>query len=209
MWHRCLFLILLSTVMTACTIPRQQRNCDEIAVAGLRRMFQKETSTDEIVTWASNTFHLPGQSIGVEPVNGQITWATQGAQYSATMDAKSLKGVNIRFLQRPPTAAEVVACIGTPEQYWAQLKRDVESFQMSLDLLQPSQGIVASGAKFYSGIPQKPPVIDETFPISTLNLVKPGALQQIFTLRDPYKPWPGTWKNVEIEVDQTLSFPTR
>lgn len=112
----------------------------------------------------------------------------------------------------------MVACLGIPTLYYARYNWDLGKYALHLYLLFPDQGILASGAKYFYPKPKYVPSIEGDFPIRHLGLGPSGSAEQILhriyiensvnitpSIPD-YKPWPGNWQDIVIEIDPSIHW---
>jgi hypothetical protein len=215
--------LLLILVLAGC-IPmlQPQRDCDEVSAVQLRGLFAGQYSVDQFRAWAARTYGISAEEVQVEPASKEkddwsIHWAMAGATYAAGLRGSKVLGAGVTYGSNPPSADRVLSCLGAPGEYRAAFDKMVEASQLSLDLLFPAQGILASGARFAAFNQRQPPPLNENFAVSSFVVVPPGSAEQV--LRQVYgglsndqyekvvrefKPWPGDWENLQIQIDPAI-----
>lgn len=146
-----------------------------------------------------------------------LEWSFQGDRFSALFRNNRLTQIQVRWIDRQPTLAEVVGCVGYPEQYHAIYKQfEVRELDVSLWYLE--RGLVVGGYSFHSSQLQLPEVSSD-YKMTSFTIVSPGTPEQmtmdVYTDGDSpgvqayalrlLKPWPGSLK--EIRVDSCLATP--
>jgi len=186
-------------------------DCEVIKAAALRAQFNQEASLDQFKEWVANTYHVSSNAIRVIPsVDDRdywtIYWEVAGQTYEITLDDGRVdQGARMLFNRNVP-AAQVISCLGTPTQYYARYSWDLGQYALHLMLLYPDQGILATGARYFYPKPNQIPTIEDTFGISWLTFGPPGWTEQLQQSAlnpdgEPYRPWPGNWQDIVIEID--------
>lgn len=203
----CLGVVVL---LTGCVFPSQP-DCEVIQTSALRAQFNQETSLNQFTAWVANTYHVSSKAIRVIPSvdDGNrwiVHWEVAGRTYEIFLDDGRMGAWAGVSFDREVPAAQVISCLGTPAQYYARYNWDLGKYALHLTLLYPDQGILATGARYYSPKPTQVPTIENTFGIYRLTFGSPGwteGLQQSAANPngEPYKPWPDDWQAIAIDVD--------
>jgi hypothetical protein len=219
-----LFLILM---LAGCTVsPLERPNCNEIV--NLRAQIGKAISPDSFREWVSQTYHIPLETITVDVLENRqrhvvhwnevsrvwsiVKWEeVVQVWYSATIEGLVVDDIRVAGGSVP--ASKVLACLGEPARYRARYERIVEGNQLSFDLLFPDQGILADGARFFRSDLRQPPPISDAFPLTGFIFTRPGTVEQIlhdiylssfYQMLREYKPWPGKWEDIMVEIDPSI-----
>jgi hypothetical protein len=213
----CLFFALL---LTACNLlTTSQPNCDQIAGLTLRGFLFKEINPEQLQSSIAEKFNLRNEMISAQPVGADwlLDWNKGGVFYSMSTEGKVTSRAYVVYEQGAPSADQLIQCLGTPSRYWAYYTRSVPGHELDLYLLFPNQGILGEGAKYgdYNAI--QPPPLDGNILLGSLSYVKPGSDEEVLrrvlspqlvdvekAVREDFKPWPGAWKDIVIEIDPTL-----
>jgi len=200
-------------LLAGCIFPGQP-DCETINASALRAQFNQESSLDQFKEWVSHTYHVSPKTIRVIPSIDDkdywtIYWEVAGRTYEVTLDDGRVgAGAGISF-DRDIPAAQIILCLGTPAQYYARYNWDLGQYALHLTLLYPDQGILATGARYFYPKPEQIPTIESTFGIYRLTFGPPGWTEQLRQSAlnpsgEPYKPWPGDWKNIVIDIDPNV-----
>ena len=219
MQRRVYLMLMLVLLLVVCAYGKPRKpgpGCEEIAT--LRAQIGSELSPDSFREWVAQTYRLPLESITVETrADGQhhvIRWGKHDVSYTASLERLVL--VHIGYSLAWTSADRVIACLGEPEWYSAQYKWAIPGHALHCALLFPDQGILAHDAKFLRSRPMQPPPINGHFPISGFVFKQPGSAEQILyqihghnsahyeEVLQEYKPWPGEWEDIVIEIDPNL-----
>ena len=215
--QRLVYLMLILLLAGCAYVRPGKPSCEEITT--LRAQIGRELSPELFRAWVAQTYRLPLESITVETrADGQeyaIHWKKHGVWYSASLERRVLVDVR-RHGPKAISADRVIACLGEPEWYSAQYKWAIPGHALHCALLFPDQGILAHDAKFLRSRPMQPPPINGHFPISGFVFKQPGSAEQILyqihghnsahyeEVLQEYKPWPGEWEDIVIEIDPSL-----
>lgn len=210
MMARLLLCVGMAVLLVGCSFSGHP-DCEVIQASALRAQFNQETSLDHFRDWVSNTYHVSPKTIRVIPsIDNRdywtIYWEVAGQTYDITLDNGRVdRGAGISFNRGVP-ASHIVSCLGPPAQYYAGYHWDLGKYVLHLTLLYPDQGILATGARYFYPKPDRIPTIESTFGIYRLTFGPPGWTDQLQqSVLNPsgelYKPWPGNWKDIQIEID--------
>ena len=220
MQRRVYLMLMLVLLLVVCAYGKPRKpgpGCEEIAT--LRAQIGSELSPDSFREWVAQTYRLPLESITMETrADGQhhvIRWGKHDVSYTASLERLVL--VHIGYSLARTSADRVIACLGEPEWYSAQYKWDIPGNQLGLDLIFPEQGVLVHGWRFFRSRPKQPPAIDGHFPILSFIFEQPTSAEQILyeiyggkpsglyeQVLQEYKPWPGEWEEIVIEIDPSL-----
>jgi len=217
-----LFLVLL---LAACTSVKQRScSCNEISAAALRSVLLKETTIEQLLAWIAQEYHVLPQNVRSDVDQRRafqiLVWDANDVSYTIHMRGSVPTGAIIWYNSRPPSASQVIDCLGAPEQYGASYKRDVEATKFELELLFPKSNIRASGWKFFYGqfryTRLQPPAIDGTFPIYRLSVGELISAEEMLgqaphpdqaeSESRQFKPWPGKWEDIVVEIDPNIHW---
>ncbi len=211
--------LALVVLVAACTqVGQEQPNCEHLTATALRERISKEISPEQFRAWISATYRVPEENIQVDATRtGKsriFNWKAGGIWYTAVIEGSALTDVELLYERQRPSADQVIACLGAPEQYRASYGWDIPGNNLHLDLLFPGQGILAFGAQFQSLRPKEPPPITGRFRISDMRIVRTGSVDEVLRqiyggssaelyekMQREYKSWPDDWKAIEIEID--------
>lgn len=220
-----LVLFVVALALVACELPRAPMTmkvcrCDRLPyLFPLRTEMLKESSGDQFLSWISVTYGLPTGSIRVTDISEKekiFEWEKGGIRYRTTMRESALVTVWAEYEAEPiPSAECVVTCLGAPEQYAAYFTRDVPGRSLQLEMIFPAQGVLVQGAAFYGLSQEQPPPITGTFPISFFRMEAAetaedilhkvyGDLDLYVQMVEQFKPWPGSWQDIEITIDPSF-----
>lgn len=223
---RRLALLILVLLLGSCTyltyLGQKELSCEEIAT--LRAQVGKEFSLESLRRWIHETYQVPLESIWVATTpDGQthiVHWGDANrTYYYASLHQPELVVDDITFGGVRGSAGSLIACLGEPALYEAWYKFDPPAYanHLHITLLFPEQGVLASGARFFRSRPKEPPPINDDFPIEFIRFIRPGTAEQVLNnlyghlptnlyeqaLRN-YKPWPGNWQDIVIEIDPSI-----
>lgn len=213
-----LVLLVLALSLTACSAVVPKRlDCDQITDPVLRAQIGKQFALENFTTWVSEAYRVSRESIQIVAAGTgeeiSLYWKVDDLEYTAVINASGLDSAALRYDQlSAPTAAEVIACLGKPEQYSARYGLISEGGpQLNLDLLFPAQGVFAWGLRYFGMNTKQPPAITADFPINSLVFKQPSSVDKLARflcwdatsdvcqqIVNSYKPWPGHWEAIEI-----------
>lgn len=214
----CVYLLLVF-LLAACT-PVKQYSCDQISAAALRSILLKETSIEQLLAWIAQAYHVPPQNVRIDADQRQafqiLVWEADSISYTIHMRGSVPTGAMIWYNSGPPSASQLIDCLGAPGRYRASYKRDVEATKLELEMLFPELSIQARGWKFFyfHWFRQQTPAIDGTFPVYQLSVGKLISVEEMFgqaprsdqaeSELHQFKPWPEKWEDIVIESDPSL-----
>jgi hypothetical protein len=166
-----------------------------------------------VETYELETFHgIEWFDVPESPSQKTIyAWTSSGYDYSATLIEDQLMEVRVGIDSDAKRDGipfhELVACLGEPHFYNASYDIELrnKSALLGFDVLYPSKGILAGTYRYYKSIPHKPPSIDDTYPVDTILIGRPGepleVLERFIPNATAYfdlRPWNG-WEDIRIE----------
>lgn len=219
---RALTCLVIAVLLASCTYLAQP-DCDVIRASALRAQLKQESSIEQFKTWIMHTYGVASDSIFAARSRDReywdVQWQVAGRRYDLALSNGRLDDrAGMSFERRKPSANQVIVCLGAPTLYYARYNWDLGQYALSLTLLFPDQGILASGAKYFYPKPEQTPVIKGDFPISHLTFVLPGSAEQVLqeiyiegsVSMEPsipeYQPWPGNWQDIVIETDPNIHW---
>lgn len=217
---RYLACFLVSLLLAGCVPAHKPLSCDELT--NLRAQVGKQFTLESLRTWILDTYHVPQETILEEVVPGRaqgylVLWGERDRTYTVILDQSLVKDVTFTGPQAP--VEDVVRCFGLPGLYGAVYKPDTPGAQLGLDLVLPDSGLLTTGARFYrfGSIPSQPPAIPDDFPLTLFRFVTSGTTEDVLHSlfgelpssdyehkKKAYRPWPGDWKDLVIEIDPTI-----
>jgi hypothetical protein len=210
-------LILILPLCACVSAGSQIRLCEEITA--LQSQMGTEINREQFLTWITETFQISRDSIEVTTWHDDLvfSWQAGGVMYSAETDGAVLADVAIYYKNWRPEAAQFKKCLGDPSLYKASYQLGANpGNQLSAQFLYPLDGILISGARFLRFRPVTPPAIRGDFPMSALRLTRPGSSEDVLSqiyggnsglyeeMLTQYKPWPGGWDEITIDIDTSL-----
>jgi len=211
-------LILISSLSACVSVGSQIRlNCEELTA--LQSQMATDIKREQFLTWIAETFQIAQDSIEVTTWHDDLifSWQAGGVMYSAETNGTVLVDMAIYYRNWRPEAAQFKECLGDPSLYNASYQLGTNpSNQLSASFLYPSEGILISGARFLWLRPETPPGITGDLPISALRLTRPGSSEDVLfriyggspglyeEMLTQYKPWPGSWDEITIDIDTSL-----
>lgn len=210
MMARLMLYLATVVLLVGCSLSGPP-NCEVIQASALRAQLNQETSLDHFKDWVSHTYHVSPKTIRAIPSIDDrdfwtVYWEVAGHTYRTTLDDGRVgRGATVSFNRGVP-ASHIISCLGMPVQYYARYNWDLGKYALHLTLLYPDQGILATGARYFYPKPDQIPTIESAFGIYLLTYGPPGWTEQLQqSASNPsgelYKPWPGNWKDIQIEID--------
>ena len=208
------WLLLGLTLLTSCAHARQSMSCDEIA--NLRAQIGKTFTREALRTWILSNYSSDANKRMLEDEVGDgesviFQWGDlDGTYYLVVLKGNTLAEFEWSGIEA--TAGEVIACLGEPDRYAYYPVSGVSISFASLDLLFPTAGVYASGARTLPVRPDRYPQVDAAFPIDELSFTQPvssgetflqtwvatipGGQPQLWLNR--FRPWPANWEDIII-----------
>ena len=210
----CLVLVL---ALVGCYVGDGRICCDDIATLLVK--IGKGYTPEAFREWVAQTYRLPLESVTVEARPDErlhvVRWQKRGVEYSAGLEQGILMDVGLASGR--VSADRVIACLGQPARYRAHYDWNIPGNHLSLDLIFPEQGVLVHGWRFFRSRPKRPAPIKSHFPIRSFFLTQPASVEQILyeiyggkpsglyeQMLQEYKPWPGAWEDIVIEIDPNL-----
>ncbi len=219
-------LVAACLLLLACTVglPRQAMTCDEIASNALRALNFEGLNPETMLQWIETNYGVDESAMARLDAVGypnhlSLAWEPQGNSYKYLIDFDENRLIAFHVWwqrRRAPTADEVISCLGVPELYRATYLAGSHQNILTLELWYLEQGIVVRHVNAERPGRNQPPPLDENILGSSMTVVQPGSVEEIAEKEVipisgnhslsvyPLKPWPGTWENIEVEVDPEL-----
>lgn len=172
-------------------------------------------SPDELVDKMSEAYQIPSAEISTaveSEASASFVWEKDGVRYRAgTEQGMLIAGWATDERLFLPSAQCVVTCWGTPDTYRGFFTLGVPGRALSFEMLFAQKGTLAEGVKYYGIDQESPPPISGRFPIRSYNVRAGGTptdvLRSVYysgldqELLEQYKPWPGDWDHIAIDID--------
>jgi hypothetical protein len=224
-----LLMLTACLLLPACSIglPRQAMTCDEIVEAPLRSLDFDELSRERMPQWIELTYGVGSSELRVSEydsidmrVTESIEWSATGKRYRADFVGQEFRQLNVRWMERQPSSREAVDCFGEPELYEAAYGPYADTYELAFYMWYPEQGIVVSNSIYNRFGRLFQPKLNANTPLRSISIVRPGPADQmiddVFGFVQPdaetkaswleqLRPWPGTWEDLEIDVDPAVS----
>lgn len=208
-----LLSLLIGIWLFGCVSSVPARTCAEFLAPDLHVLLAQPMSPEEIRTKIASLYNLPLDQ--VEASSGGFSWKKDGITGNLITEhpfgLKAPPSISIEYTEHPPTTQQVLDCLGTPDLYlyWYHAPpgtgyRPILDFDLYFVL----QGIRAHVAQL--GERNQPPRLDGTNPVVELYYAQPDSREKTMeqlTLLIPaerkakIKPWPGSWKDIVIDID--------
>jgi hypothetical protein len=185
-------------------------NCDGIRGTVFRPFFGRPLSEDDLEGLIRALPGLPVEDLvrrwDEEDRVFCIDWRQGQVAYTAGLHKGELTFVNIRFTgpraldAQPVTVAQVVECLGEPSQVqaWFDSYPHTGASGLHAALVFIQQRTIAFAMRYYSPVPETPPLLDGSLPISMI-----GVFGKLWTedqrVLAKSEPWPGDWASVRVE----------
>jgi|GEM_PF-6799595 len=215
MSRRVLVVLVLGVglLLAGCAPYRSLRTCEEIAAANLRALIEETTSLEQGAARVAETFHVPAEEVRVlrshdNPNDGDIEWRVAGVHYTIIVKSSSVLSARMTCESRPPSAGEVIQCLGAPDRYWAYYYPRFESPRRLAELhfFFPALGITCWGYKYGTG--DRPPQFHAGDAMEIFDFVLLGSSREVMDrllekvpeqAKEGTKPWPGDWREVKVQ----------
>lgn len=216
---RKLLLLLPVLLLTSCFFtPGKTRApfaCEHIA--SLQRQVGTDTSIEALRDSIQGESGLPLERIEARIADGSVvnadathyvTWTDQRKlTYRAYLHDRQV--IEVRVDNTEMSGGQLLACLGQPEQYYADSSWIEPGPVRDIYLFFPRQGIMAKGRQTFRGKVdlKQIPGVDDQFPFDDLTIVKPQSVEQIVAvgwgdygrvMLQKLRPWPGEWVKMEI-----------
>jgi hypothetical protein len=185
-------------------------NCDGIRGTVFRPFFGRPLSEDDLEGLIRALPGLPVEDLvrrwDEEDRVFCIDWRQGQVAYTAGIYQGELTFVNIRFTgphaldAEQVTAARVVECLGAPSQVqaWFDAYPYTGAGGLHAALVFIPQRAIAFAMRYYSPVPETPPPLDGSLPISMIGIF--GELwAEDHRVLAKSEPWPGDWASVHVE----------
>jgi hypothetical protein len=217
--RRYLYFLLALLLMNCNGIGSSQQTCDQIAGLTLRSFLFKQTTPEQLRSAIAQTYHLPAESVSAQSARGEwvFDWNQDGLFYTIETKGGIPSRASVVYEQRTPSADEVTKCLGAPSRYKAWYTRGVPGRELDIDILFANQGILATGAEFPNSNSNQPPPVGGNISLSGFAYVQPGSDEEVLrrvlnpelvnvdkAVQEDFKPWPGTWKDIVVQIDPDL-----
>lgn len=223
-----LVLCLISAwTLTSCiTLPptpsptNAQFSCQQLD-QGLWKEFRFGTdSPDEVRTTAATLWRMAPEQVSFAAHQDDtlsVIWEEGGDQYSAYFrEDRRLVKVNVYWDHVQPSLAQIIECLGFPDQYQAVYQQD-HLPKLSIHLWYVEKGIVIGGYSYHRQ--DQPPEVDSNYSMRSFIVVAPTEIAQmvpnVYTAGNQLgvqayalrllKPWPGSIE--AIHVDSCIDNP--
>lgn len=195
--------------------------CDEIVEAPLRSLNFDELSRERMPQWIEENYQIEDSAIArydsAEDSDAlTFGWQGQDKSYEAHFIDQDLRYVWSWWERHKPKGSEFVECFGAPDYYQAWVFAH-KRIWINVELWYLDEGLIVSTEKGYN--PQSgPPSVNDEMGMTMLTILRPnlGSIKEMvysYTTSDRLRtiveeslqPWPGTWENVEVDVDPAVS----
>jgi hypothetical protein len=215
--------LLAGLVLTGCAPIRSARTCEEISAARLRALIEECTSVDQAAARVTETYGIAAKDLHItrapdNPDHCDLDWTMNGAQYSMFFLSSGVLGARITYGSSPPTADQIMQCLGVPDWYTAFYGRFPDPLLWSptgstqLTFYYPALGVACWGSKLGHG--DQVPRLDGSVAIDIFDFEPLGPPDQVLEalvtqggsrasadwIWRAMKPWPGDWQDVEVQT---------
>lgn len=224
---RRMLLVAAIFVIAGCGVvpaPKaSMRACEEITALELRSLLSEAVSPESMRARMSETFGVEIEKVEYNlHDDGSAFLNVKRDQTAYTMRMQGSQPVEaaVTFFSRMPTVDKVLECLdaGAPEVYRAYYAYGpgAMNHMLSVHLFIPHSGIEVYASTY--GREKTPPALDGSLPVSfvvfvlpatdthatMLKLLKQMGLEYGAQLERQLKPWPGSWQDVQIDIDPAL-----
>lgn len=217
-----LVIVLALAVSLASCVPITAwtlTDCDGLTGSALHSQMGTEIDIQQFIAWIMETYEVPNEAVKMESWKDTVIveWDTDRIRYSVVISEALLDEVALYYKTLTPQVGQIVECLGAPAYYKATYQLGANpGNQLSASFLYPSDGILISGSRFLRLRPEVPPAITGEFRVLALGHVRPGSKEDVLSriyggspglyeeMLTQYKPWPGSWDEITIDIDTSL-----
>jgi hypothetical protein len=223
-------LPFLTLAVAACASVQTSPTCDQLALPSLRALMQDEIPGEQVATQIGMALQMPPEAISLHKVealstsapwlNTEIevgdvsaTWGIGDVRYGATLRDRRIIKLGVAHGANPPSLAQVIQCLGSPEGYWARSyvgPQPTTRRLAQLYLYYESLGVLATASRY--GYGAQSASFDGHDPVVGFAFVPPipadSVMGRLTSSWDPterakfklgLKPWPEEWKDIFVE----------
>ena len=192
--------------------------CDSILNTPFRPLIGMPLTTEQALQIIEKTYGVRPDNVDVRqfPKSNEwttvIRWTKGGVSYYLFWKLERLQRILIMFEEVKPGAQTVIHCVGSSPKWYRAFygpRMERKGLDYYFELWFPGEGVVTQTRGTVQA-QSKLPDINATTPVDSIDMVKPGTIEQVYTNlgfgsgtlppdeENPLKPWPEGWEEIQF-----------